>query len=120
MSEQEFGRKICREMDAGLSRLDGRVLDRLDAARRAALAASGRPAKRTVTGLALVGGWLTGHDSAHVRHVISGLALLACLGGAYVWFTNDAADDDVDAILLADELPPQAYLDHQFDKWLNR
>lgn len=123
MNEKEFGRKISGELNAGLARLDGKVVSRLELARREALAAMGGPAKRRVTGFALVGGWLGRLDEGgHLRHLASGLALLACLGGAYVWLNNpnDTSDDDVDAILLADDLPPQAYVDHQFDKWLNR
>ena len=122
MNEKEFGRRISNELNAGLARLNGKVGSRLELARREALAAMGGPAKRSVTTLAVAGGWLGRLDGGHLRHLASGLALLACLGGAYFWLTNasDVSDDDVDAILLADDLPPQAYVDHQFDKWLNR
>ena len=46
------------------------------------------------------------------------MALLLGLLGADFGLDHDAADDEVDAILLADDLPLQAYVDHQFDKWL--
>ena len=48
------------------------------------------------------------------------MVLLLGLLGTYFWLDHDAVDDDVDAILLADDLPLQAYVDHQFDKWLER
>ena len=120
MNEKEFGRKIRVELDAGLDRLDNKVLERLAHARQAALAAAARPAERRAGSLAVVGGWLSRPDAGPMRNLASGLALMLCLAGAYMWFTADNADDDIDAVLLADELPLEAYVDHRFDKWLNR
>lgn len=118
MNEQEFGRRIRVELDSGLDRLDERVKARLTSARQTALL-SIRPGARTVTGLAVVDGWLARRDR-HPGYVFSGLVLAFFLAGAWMSMPADNVEDDIDAILLADDLPVQAYVDHRFDRWLGR
>ena len=51
--------------------------------------------------------------------VAMSLALLFALG---YWQFSDTGSDvgDIDALLLADDLPVNAYLDHRFDAWVRR
>lgn len=114
--------KVKHQLDAGLPSLDARVAARLGLARQAALARYPRAVARRVTGLSLVDGWLDRHDwhPSSLSVFTSGLVLLMGLAGAVYWYNLDQPDDDIDAVLLADELPLQAYVDNRFEQWLDR
>lgn len=118
MNENNLGRRAKASLDFALESLDRQCLDRLVQARHAALASYSAPLRREAS--VLVGGGRMYGERSHTRHWLSLMALLLGLAGAYYWLDHDSADDDVDAILLADDLPLQAYVDHQFDKWLER
>ncbi len=114
--------KIKQQLDAGLPSLDARVAARLGHARQAALARYPHAVARRVTGLSLVDGWLERHDwhPSSLSMLTSGLVLLMGLAGAIYWYNLYQPDDDIDAVLLADELPLQAYVDNRFEQWLER
>ncbi len=119
MNENNLGQRAKASLDLALEGLDRQCLDRLVQARHAALASYASPLQREAS--VLVGGVGRMHgERSHARQWVSLMALLLGLVGAYYWLDHDVADDDVDAILLADDLPLQAYVDHQFDKWLER
>jgi hypothetical protein len=42
--------------------------------------------------------------------------------GSHYWsaFVQATENEEIDSALLADELPPSAYLDRGFDEWLER
>ena len=48
--------------------------------------------------------------------------LVACAGAAYTWQQNQRAAEieEVDALLLTDDLPIDAYLDRGFQNWLKK
>jgi len=48
--------------------------------------------------------------------------LLACAGAIYTWQQNQRAAEieEVDALLLTDDLPIDAYLDRGFQNWLKK
>jgi len=119
MNENNLGRRAKASLDGALEKLDRQNLERLAQARHAALAVYASPLQRRAGVLA--GGVGHVHDErSHARQWVSLMVLLLGLLGTYFWLDHDAVDDDVDAILLADDLPLQAYVDHQFDKWLER
>jgi hypothetical protein len=119
MNENNLGRRAKASLDGALEQLDRHCLERLAQARHAALAVYASPLRRRA-GVLVGGAGRVGDDRSHARQWVSLMALLLGLLGAYFWLDHDAADDEVDAILLADDLPLQAYVDHQFDKWLER
>lgn len=124
MNEQDIAKKIAQYLNFGANRLDRPVLLRLQSARQEALEAHARP--RRSLNLALAGG---GEDDDHhgARHLsprfwVSLALLLLGLLVAVNWQTmNDSdAQDEMDAILLAEDLPVHAYLDSDFDTWLEQ
>lgn len=124
MNEHEWGRKIAQQLSHGLTSLDRDTLSRLQAARTEALAKYAQP--KPVFGLTLATpGGVLGRLPGH-RHSFRYLAWLPVLGlviGLLVvnyWQTwqqqNETAE--IDAHLLAADLPIHAYLDPEFDQWL--
>lgn len=118
MNEKHLGQEVKAVLDESLKGLDRQWVERLSAGRHAALAVYVRPLRRHAGVLAGADGGLLGFGRSHVRQWFSLFALLLGLIGVYCWLDTDGAEDEVDAILLADDLPLQAYVDHQFDKWL--
>lgn len=118
--ENEFGYKVRQVLNLGTESLDLNTAKRLQAARQVALGHQRMP----VRGLQLAG---TGHfitDTmlSHARMIIAAMALCIGASGSYVWSLYDQADEfaEIDSALLADDLPPAAYLDYGFRAWLDR
>ncbi len=123
MSREEdiFARQLCRVLDHGTLSIDRSVAERLRAARERALqrqlVAVAAPAIVGADGTAL----LTGKDEKHpLRMALAILALLLGVSFTYYWngFTQASEDEVIDSALLADDLPPNAYLDKGFQAWL--
>jgi hypothetical protein len=118
--EGELARKIARRLGEGLDRLDAATLERLAAARRAALA---RHREAPALGLAGTLGQIVGHHLFGTRVAAAITALVIATAGVVYWQSapvsnGDAADLEIG--LLTDELPINAYLDKGFDSWLKR
>lgn len=114
----EFGYKTRQILNEGVDTLDRKVATRLYEARQAALNVQ-RPA---VMGLRLAG---IGHGVEiavfpHVRNLLAIVALSVGAVGTYYWDAYEQAREfeEIDSALLADELPPAAYLDRGFHAWL--
>ena len=117
MNEQEFGYKIKQSLNHGLG-LDASRLDRLKAAREAALVHQ----RQTASWLA----WAT-PEGATPRLLVSrvGLPALVLALGLFVvnyWHQAQIAQEnaEIDAEVLTGDLPIDAYLDKGFDAWLRR
>jgi hypothetical protein len=123
MNEQRVANTVKHYLNQGANLLDRETLARLQNARNEALAHHVEP--KRVFSLA----W-SSHSGTAVRHgghagarlwvpfaVL--LALLFAIG--YFHYTETGSDaGEIDALLLADDLPVSAYLDHRFDTWLRR
>jgi hypothetical protein len=121
MNEMQFGRRIRQILNQG-TRVDAKVSERLRRAREAALAR-----QRTEPAPALawadnavgrLGGW-----GGLALRVLLPLAMLVASGVAiYVWERNQRAAEveEIDAQLLTDDLPIDAYLDRGFQNWLKQ
>ena len=125
--DHDLAKKIVGYLNEGARNLDPATGARLLAARRAALshyqsetvpawswAWAAQAADRVVAGDRRSTVWQT---------LITVAALVAALiGGAYWQNYNVQANElaEVDAGLLTDELPINAYLDKGFDSWLKR
>lgn len=124
MNEDQIGEKTKDYLDYGTQKLDAGTAARLGIARRQAMARF--EARRSTVGLALAGhghGQRFGHPG-HLNPRVWAPAAVLALGlllTAY-WAAIDHNSDagDIDTLLLADDLPVQAYLDHRFDAWLTR
>jgi hypothetical protein len=119
-TENEFGYKVRQILDRGLGRIGLGTVKRLHAARQAALEHQ-RIAVRGAQ-LAGIGHFLTDSVLGHSRMILAVLALTVGASGTYLWRQYDQAAEyeEIDSALLADDLPPAAYLDHGFRAWLDR
>ena len=119
MNEYGLAKKIVHHLDHGTANLDSRLQYRLQAARQRALAAYVKPSHSF--GLA----WAKPGHSSHRGHspfrAWVPLALLV-LGLMFVssWQSPQKMNDvpEIDAYLLAQELPIHAFIDNGFDTWL--
>ena len=118
--DTEFGYKARQILNQGVDGLDRGVAGRLHDARQRALDCQKMPA----AGLRLAG---IGRDLefsvlANARSLLAALALIVGATGTYYWNAFEQAQEyeEIDSALLADELPPSAYLDRGFQAWLER
>jgi hypothetical protein len=124
--EHELAEKIVNLLNQGTTQLDTRTTAKLLKARKDALARfEHRPTHTWMPAWVVAGG---GRLSLFSRpmNLRAGLVLLALLGsfaGAVAWQTMSQQGSEIaeiDAGLLTDELPINAYLDKGFDSWLKR
>jgi len=118
--QEQFGRKVAKRLSDATAELPYHVTERLRAARAQALAchriASVAAPTVVVSGhTATLGGWW--------RQVASALPLLVLAGGLFLIHSiqNDRRASEVaevDAALLTDDLPPDAYADSGFVQFL--
>ena len=129
MNEIKFTNKIRQALNEG-SRLNGdagtRIAERLRAAREQALAR--RKLERAPalawarsTAAGVIGGF-GGFGGFSVRLLLPTALLVAGLVTIYSWQQEQGAADieELDAQLLADDLPLDAYLDRGFEAWLKK
>jgi hypothetical protein len=118
--DNEFGYKARQILNQGVDDLDRGVADRLRDVRQIALNCQKVP----VTGLSIagIGRELEFSVLANARSLVAVMALLVGAMGTYYWNAFEQAQEyeEIDSALLADELPPSAYLDRGFQAWLER
>jgi hypothetical protein len=121
MNELQFGKKVRLLLNQRLG-VDATVAARLSAARERALARQ-RPEPAPVVALAdNVLGRLEGWGGLSLRILLPLALLVGGLAGIYSWEQNQriAEVEDIDAQLLTDDLPVEAYLDRGFQNWLKK
>jgi hypothetical protein len=121
MNEIQFGNRVRQILNQGLD-LQPHAAEQLRAAREQALARQ-RPEPAPVLAwadnvAAFFGGW-TGFS---LRFLMPLLLLLAAVVFLYAWQQNRVVADieEIDAQLLTDDLPVEAYLDRGFQNWLKK
>jgi hypothetical protein len=119
--QDELAARIARLLDDGTAQIGPGQRERLSEARRLAL--SRRQSRRELVP-AWAGGFseFTERSLLGVRYVIPVAALVLGLLGVVYVNTGTVSTDmaDIDAALLTDELPINAFLDQGFDSWLKR
>jgi hypothetical protein len=121
MNEERYASRVRQALNHGLKDIPTASARRLEAARHLALSRQ----KQEVPQLALAGDHSRRHFhfvSEH-RHLRQILAVLALLLGMWISFYLDSvkyisAIEELDSALLSDDLPPEAFLDNDFFKWL--
>jgi hypothetical protein len=118
--EQDTAKKIVDVLNYGVSELDQQTSERLLAARRKAIAAMAQPAyvAHAETNLAGVGRYISEHLHGHHAWMPTALVISAALLVLVVLQQNYSEPVEADALLLASDLPPEAYVDKGFDAWL--
>ena len=121
MNEMQFGNRIRHILNGGPA-LDADKVGRLAKARALALERQ-RPELAPALAwadnvLGSVGGW----TGLSLRVVVPAIALLVSFAAIYTWQQNQrvAEVEEIDALLLTDELPIDAYLDRGFQNWLKK
>ena len=121
MNEQQFGNKVRLALNQGL-RMDAKVTERLRAAREQALARQ-RPEPAPAYAWAdNVLGRFDGWGGLSLKVFLPLALVVAGLAGVYTWQQNQRAAEveELDAKLLTDDLPIDAYLDRGFQNWLKK
>ncbi|WP_131111944.1 DUF3619 family protein [Sulfuricystis thermophila] len=121
--EELFARQVCRVLDRGTLNLDHEIVERLRAARERALQHQRVLVHKTVLVGADGTALMDGDEERHpLRTWLAMLALLLGVSLAYVWngYTAATENEEIDSALLADDLPPHAYLDKGFQAWLEK
>ncbi|MFI4923375.1 MAG: DUF3619 family protein, partial [Burkholderiales bacterium] len=120
MNEQDLGRKIARYLEQGANRLRQGTLYRLQAARSAALQKYHAEPAFGLAGEGLAPSRLRHSQLLSLRFLLPLALVLLSLGGIVYWQTAQQSNDvdEIDAHLLTDDLPINAYLDKDFDAWL--
>jgi hypothetical protein len=122
MNEQDLAKRIVLRLDEGLSGLSPGTLHRLRLARAAALSR----ASAGQAGSGLTGGAWSGSGSALLlnrRVLVPLFGLILGLSVLLFWQSQEQVSRqadyaELDAQVLADELPVTAYLDTGFEIWL--
>lgn len=121
--EQQFAEKIVEVLESGAQSIDAATAERLASARQKALAALAPV--RAVHIHPVLAGWgriveFSYHGS--YRFWLPLLLLLAALAVALSSSLGDRINQpiDADALLLASDLPPEAYADKEFVSWLEQ
>jgi hypothetical protein len=114
MNENDLARRIVERLDHSLGELPASTTQKLQAARMAALSrhpgAVGQGGGRT--------GSLFAGRSLALRFAIPLAIVIASLTGLLYWQMAPSHEDELDAAMLAGELPIHAYIDPGFDTWL--
>ena len=119
MNEMHFGNRIRQALNQGL-RLNARQAERLHAARERALAAQRPEPVGALAWADNVLGSFGGWGGFSLRLVAPLAALVVSVAALYTWQQNRVIADfaEIDSMLLTDDLPIDAYLDHGFQNWL--
>ena len=121
MNEQQFANKVRLVLNQGL-RLDASAAERLRAAREQALARQRREPAPALAWADNVVGSFGGWSGVSLRVLLPFAILVAGVSGVYTWQQNQRAAEleEIDAQLLTDDLPIDAYLDRGFQNWLKK
>ncbi|MGE5028129.1 MAG: DUF3619 family protein [Betaproteobacteria bacterium] len=119
MNERDLAKKIVQHLDYGTTDLDSRLQYRLQAARQHALESCAKP--RHGFSLAWGGhGGKGGYGHSPFRAWVPLVMLVLGLMFVTYWQTTQQINDvsEIDAHLLAQDLPIHAFIDNGFDTWL--
>ena len=121
MNEMQFGDKIRRALNRGID-LQPHTLERLRAARERALACQRAENAPAVAWADNVIGRFGGIGGLSLRLLLPVALLVAGLVAVYSWQQGQRAAEaeEIDALLLTDDLPIDAYLDKGFEAWLKK
>jgi hypothetical protein len=120
--QDELARRIAELLDESTAHITPEQQQRLRAARTMALERLTKPQRAWAAVLAGNVSDFTERRLFGVRYLIPMAALALGLIGVVYMHSNGTPGDiaDIDAGLLTDELPINAYLDKGFDSWLKR
>lgn len=116
MNENDLARRIVAHLDRSLAELPTSTAKKLETAREFALARY-----RSGNGQSWVNRLLGSQglrQGLAMRLVLPVAIVIATVTGLVFWQTSSHYEEELDAGLLAGELPLHAYIDPGFDTWL--
>lgn len=120
MKEERYAYRVRQALNHGLNDIPPAASRRLEAARHLALSRQKQTAPEMV--LANGGSWSVSTPShlPYMKQVMAIAALLLGMWISFYWQSTQyvGALEEVDSALLADDLPPEAFMDHDFFEWL--
>jgi hypothetical protein len=118
MNEQHFAYKLRQHLNRGLRDINPDALDRLGAARQAALACQKQLADRPALA---AGGHLSGFRGLRFSQTLAAIVLLVGTFGSTLWIADWRVEElgNIDSAILSDELPIGAFTDKGFAAWLD-
>jgi hypothetical protein len=121
MNDDQLESKIQHLLNQSIELPHG-MAERLAAARDRALAAQRPEPAPALQWADNVLGSLGGWGGVSFRVVLPGVLLVAGVLGIYAWQQNETQIEieEIDAKLLTDDLPLDAYLDRGFQDWLKK
>jgi Protein of unknown function (DUF3619) len=121
MNEHQFGNRVRQVLNRGLD-VSGNTAERLRAARERALARQRPESARVFVWADSVLARMDGWGGLSLRIILPMLLLAGGVAALYVWDQNQRMAElvDIDAQLLSDDLPIDAYLDRGFQNWMSR
>lgn len=120
MKEERYAYRVRQALNHGLSDIPPAASRRLEAARHLALSRQ----KQTTPEMALTNGgsWSVSTPShlPYMKQVMAIAALLLGMWISFYWQSTQyiGALEEVDSALLADDLPPEAFMDTDLFEWL--
>lgn len=118
MNESEFAVRVVARLDQDLANLPAPTVQKLQAARLSALAACDTGGPMSGSRGFAARGWFGFGLSA--RLLVPAVIVIAGLTGLIVWQVSGHPEEELDAGLLAGELPIHAYTDPGFETWLKQ
>lgn len=120
MKEERYAYRVRQALNHGLNDIPPAASRRLEAARHLALSRQKQTTPEMV--LANAGSWPVSTPShlPYLKQVMAIAALLLGMWISFYWQSTQyvGALEEVDSALLADDLPPEAFMDHDFFEWL--
>ena len=120
MKEERYAYRVRQALNHGLNDIPPAASRRLEAARHLALSRQ----KQTTPEMALTNGgsWSVSTPShlPYMKQVMAIAALLLGMWISFYWQSTQyiGALEEVDSALLADDLPPEAFMDNDLFEWL--
>ncbi|HLO63765.1 MAG TPA: DUF3619 family protein [Azonexus sp.] len=120
MNEERYAYRVRQALNHGLKDIPPATARRLEAARHLALSKQKQLAPQlSIAGL---GGshFRIGSHIPYLKQILAVLALLLGMWISFYWHSVQYVTnlEEVDSALLTDDLPPDAFLDHDFFEWL--
>lgn len=121
MNEERFAYRVRQTLNQGVQEIEPAMLRRLEAARRQAL--SRQKQAEPALAFAFPGRFSEPvmHSIPYLKQILAVVALLLGMWISFYWHSVEYITEleEVDSALLADDLPPEAFLDQDFFEWLN-
>lgn len=121
MNEERYAYRVRQALNHGLEDIPTAATRRLEAARHLALSKQKQTVRELV--LAGAGSFASSLPRVHIPYLKQALAIVALLLGMWISFYWHSVQyvtelEEVDSALLADDLPPEAFMDNDFFQWL--